>query len=67
MLQSGFVVYDHIPVVPGIFVDLGLEHAVDKAVAPLALRPAHDQHIKIVLFNEGVAEHHFGIVRLRHI
>ena len=67
MLEPRFIVDDHIAVVARIFVDLGLEDAVDKAVAALALRPAHDKHVKIVLFDERRAEFHLGVVGLCHI
>ena len=66
MLQTGFVVHYQIAVIFGILVDLGLENAVDVAIAALALGPAHDNHVEIVLLDEGVAELHVRIVGLGH-
>ena len=67
MLQTSLVVHHHVAVIADIFVDLRFENAVDKAVAALALRPAHDEHVIVVLFNEGGVELHLGIVSLGHI
>lgn len=38
-----------------------------KPVAALALRPAHDEHIIVVLLNERGVELHLGIVGLGHV
>ena len=66
MLQPGLVVDDHIFVVADILVDLGLQYAVDKAVAALALCAAHDQHVIVVLLHQRGAELHLGVIGLCH-
>ena len=66
MLQPGLVVDDHIFVVADVLVDLRFQHAVDKAVAALALSPAHDQHVIVVLLHQRGAELHLSVIRLGH-
>ena len=46
VLQPRLVVHDHIIIIADILVQLGLQHAVDKAIAALALRAAHDYDFK---------------------
>ena len=67
MLQTSLVVHHHVAVIADILVDLRLENAVDIAVAALALRAAHDEHVIVILFDERGVELHLGIVRLGHI
>ena len=66
MLQPRLVVHDNIGIVGQIFSKLRLQYAVDIAVAALALGTTHDQHVKIVVLDQGVAELHFRVVRLGH-
>ena len=66
MLHTGLVIDDDIAVSADILVEQGLEHAVDVAVAALALRAAHDEHVEIVLLRQRGFEAVFGIVRLCH-
>ena len=66
VLQARLVVHDHVGVILGVLVHLGFQNAIDIAIASLALGPAHDQHVEVVLFDEGVVELHFGVIRLGH-
>ena len=66
VLHTGLVIDDDIAVSADILVEQGLEHAVDVAVAALALRAAHDEHVEIVLLRQRGFEAVFGIVRLCH-
>ena len=66
MLQPRLVVHDHVGIVGQILAKLRLQHAVDIAVAALALGASHDQHVEIVVLDQGVAELHFRVVRLGH-
>ena len=67
MLETRLVVDDHVFIVSGILVDLGLENAVDKAVAALALRSSHDEHVEIVFFDERGIELHLRVIGLCHV
>src|SRR5699024_10859402 len=64
--QTRLVVHHDVAVVLGVLGYLGGEQAVDKAVAALALGPAHDQQVKVVGLGEGLAEAHLGVVGLGH-
>ena len=66
ILQSRLVVHDHVTIITGVLVDLSLEDAVDEAVAALALRAAHDEHVEIIVFDQTAIHHHFHIVSLGH-
>ena len=66
VLQACLVVHHDISIVLCVFIHLGFQDAVDIAIAALALGAAHDQHIKVVLFDEGIVELHLGIVCLGH-
>ena len=66
VLQSCLIVHDQIPVILGILVHLGFQHAIDVAIAALALGSAHDQHIVIVLFNESGIELELCVFGLGH-
>ena len=66
MLQPRLVVHDHIAIVFGVLVHLGLEDPIDIAVAPLALGAAHDKHIEVVFFHESGIEFEFGVIRFGH-
>ena len=66
VLQTGLVVHDNIGIVLGVLVHLGFQHAVDVAIAALALGAPHDNHVEIIVFNQGIIEFHLGIVRLGH-
>ena len=67
MLQTSLVVHHHVAVIADILVDLRFQNAVDIAVAALALRSAHDEHVVVVLLDEGGIEFHLGIVGLGHV
>ena len=66
MLQARLIVNHHIAVIAVVLVHLGSEHAVDVAIAALALGSAHDEHIEIIFFDQSRGKLHFGIVRLGH-
>ena len=66
VLKTGFVVHDHVGIVGNVLGNLGLQYAIDVEVAALALGAAHDQHIEVVVLNEGLTELHLGVVRLGH-
>ena len=66
MLQSCLIVHDHIGIVGNVLVHLALEHGIDVAVAAFALGPAHDQHIEVILLDQGLGELHFREIPLGH-
>ena len=66
VLQPGLVVDHHVAVAAVVLVHLGLKHAVDIAIAALALGAAHDEHVEVVLLDEGLAELVLRVLLLGH-
>ena len=66
MLKARLVIHNEIGIVFRVLVHLGLQHAVDIAVAALALGTAHDQHVKVVLLHQCGGEFELGIIGLGH-
>ena len=66
MLQPGLVVHDDIVVAERQAVHRVAQDAVGRAVAALALRPAHGQQVKALLLNQGIAHAVFDEVGLGH-
>ena len=66
VLEAGLVVDHHVFVATVVLVNLGLQYPVDIAIAALALGATHDQHVIVVLLDQGFIELVFGVLLLGH-